>query len=823
MYPPDADPGAAQDAAIAADPQAAPPQAPERTIDYEGQGKALFDRCIRDAKSHSARLLRDRADIWNLKLDRGGVANHWSIWDPASQRYVERGNDPEKGGLPEYIPRPVTNIFTKTIDGMTAIVDQSEPAQVFAPKTESDEDRAASEVAADAVPVLREECGYDSRGHRHQLNRLASLTNGIAYVLYYDDDPQYGMADLEGFTCKVCVANGVPAGEATFLPADLEQEDGDASCPVCGNTDTESGFELATDEMGMPITTQMPIGKICGEIVPSFEYSLPSSCRRAHTKDAHFVLTHCRMDPADIARMWPAAKDVAKDKASKADGALTRAYADQMRTLASPSAGDSSMGTGGKEFDGPVVYRLHHDPIDDGEFSFPQGFYGVMIAERLIDAGPLPFKDSDGRPFKNILIRSWTDGNYTQFGHPPGDDLAPLQVSYNMVDALVQLIMMHDASPTKYIPESVTLIDQPTGTPGEWIKYRSVDGQKPTSERGQNPPESLFNYLDRIKANFQELSGLNAVLAGSRPEGDPTLGEIQILEERGMASFRAPLDSLIQFEKDLAFMLLDVARQCAWAPRFRRIRGENRQWEIKQFAAADLHGQVDIQVERASAWPKSPLMQQLRVKEAVAMGVLQPAMDPELQGMLLIEMNLSHLKKSLDEDRRQVARELDVWKAATTPDEILAVAPDVTIIELPIHIYLKKQWLKSEEAEEIKFANPPVYQAMVQQVQMLEMAMAQKQMQAAAIAAGPQPAEPAAPGAGGSLEAAVESGAIQPGPAPQAAPQALDGAMAAGVLVPGATPQAPMPPAGPSVDDLLAAKLLTPVMPEAETPGGTPV
>lgn len=777
-----------------------------------------MERCIRDAKSNHARLLRDRADIWNLKLDRGGVANHWSIWDPSAQRYVERGTDPDKGGLPEWIPRACTNVYTKTIDGMTAILDQSEPAQVFAPKTEADEDRAATDVAEDAVPVLREECGYDSQGHRHQLNRLATLTNGTAYLLYYDNDPQYGEAPVEVFRCTVC-------GELA-TPLDIEDAGGKCPNPECDNTDTEA-FELATepDALGVPkpVDVMMPIGKLCGEPIPSFEYSLPSACRTANPRRAPWLLTHTRMSPDTIARMWPAAKDLAKNKSAKADGAMTRAFADQMRSLASPQAGDSAHGGTSGEFDGPVVYRLHHDPIDDGEFYFPDGFYGVMIGDQLViddsanTPGPLPFKDSEGRPFKNVLIRTWSDGNLTQFGHPPGDDLAPLQVHRNMIETLATVILMTDASPTKYLPDTVTLLDQPTGVPGEWVRYRSLDGQKPTETRGINPPEALFNYLDRLDQKFQELSGLNSVLMGDRPQGDPTLGEVQILEERGMASFRAALDALIQFEKDLSFMLMDIARQCAWSPRFRRIRGENRQWEITQFTGADLAGQVDIQVDRASAWPKSPLMQQLRVKEAVAMGVLMPQMDPELSGKLLVEMNLSHLKASLDEDRRQVARELDIWKAAHMPDEIMAAAPDPMLIELPIHIYLKKQFLKTEEAEDIKRANPPVYQAMVMQVMQLEQAHMAKQMQQAAVAAGPQPAPPAAPGSGGALESAIQSGALQPG-APQ--PNALQGAIDAGVLVPGAPPQPAPPPAGPSIDDLLEAKLLTPVMPEPTDPGG---
>jgi len=793
---PRTDPAAAQ--------AAAPGQAtPERKIDYVGQGKALIEKCIAEAASNHARLLRDRADILNQKFDRGGRANQWCVWDQGTGRYVERGTDPEQGGLPEYIPRPVTNVFNVVIDGICAILDQSEPAQVFGPNTDADSDKAAAEVAADAVPVLREECGYDSEGHRHELNRLSTLIDKCLYLLYYDNDPKHGMGEVELFSCGQC-------GEVV---EPMEVEDAGGKCPHCEYAETEH-FELVTDPTtALPITIPMPKGRIRGEIIPSYEFTLPSSCRRPNAKAAPWILTHSRMAPQDVARMWPAAAAIADDKSKWASGSLTRAYADQMRALSSPATGETGSRTGSQEVDGPVVYRLMHDPIEDRDFYFPKGFFGVLIGGELVEKGPLPFEDGNGTPVKHGIVRTYVDGTGSQFGHPPGDDLVPLQQSRNLVESMIQLIIMHDAAPTKYLPETVTLVDQPTGVPGEWVRYRSLDGQKPTESRGMNPPESLFNYLDRIDAKFQEVSRLNSVLSGQRPSGDPTLGEVQILEERGMAAFRAPLDCLIQFEKDLSFLLLTIARQCAWSPRFRRIRGEDKQWEIKQFASADLSGEIDITVARASAWPKSPLMQQLRIKEALSGGVLPPPMqDPELQGQLLVDMDLAHLKKSWDVDRRQIARELDVWRHAHTPDEIMAAAPDPHIIEISLHLYLKKNFLKTEEAEEIRLANPPVYQAMVQQVLGLEQHMQMKAMQAAAIQAGPQ--TPAAPGGEGALDAALEAGAVAPAEEPQ--PEALAAAMESGALMPAGAGEAmaAAAAAGPSMDDLLEAKLLLPVTPD---------
>lgn len=785
--------------------------APERPIDYVGHGHTLMTKCITDAKNNAARLLRDRQDMENLRFDRGGAENQWCVWDEGTSRFTPRGTDPDQGGLPAWFPRPVSNVFHKTMQDLTSILDQSEPAQVFAPKTDDDQDQAAADVAEDAVPVLREECGYDSEGHRHELNQLAVLTNGAAYVPYYDTDERYGMDEIPLFRCKVC-------GEET-LPLEVEDNDGKCPNPECGNSDPEA-FEAVQDpeNLGALKTVPAPIGRLCAEVLTSFEYSLPSSARRAHAKSVPWFLSHRRMAPEDIVRMWgEKARSIAHDKGTWADGPLTKSYADEMRRMSSPAIGNQALGGSNPATDGPVVYRLQHDPIVTDTIYLPEGFYGVMIGGQLIDFGPLPFEDTDGTPFKNVLFRQFESSPATSYGHPPADDQVPLAKSRNLSQALIELILMNDAAPTHYLPDSVTFIDEPTSVPGEWVRYRSLDGSKPTESRGFNPPEGLFAYLDQQDTMADKLSGLNAILRGERPKGDPTLGEAQMLMERGMATFRAPLDMLIQFERDLSFMLLAIGRATLWSPRLRRLRGEEGQWEIKQFAAADLKGQIDIVVDRASAWPKSPLMQQLRLKEALQMGVLPPPFqDPELSAKLLVEMNLSHLKKSLDKDRKQIARRLERWKAATSPMEIQQDPPDPLVENLPLQFYLLQQFLKGEVAERIKGDNPPVYEAMRMHLQQLQTMM----MPPAPV--DPNAAKDAAPGSKGELQRAIDDGTLVPGDGGAGKGGALEAALADGTLVPGdgsqqplmPEQQQPMGPTGPSGDELSEAAMSHPVMPQ---------
>ena len=88
---------------------------------------------------------------------------------------------------------------------------------------------------------------------------------------------------------------------------------------------------------------------------------------------------------------------------------------------------------------------------------------------------------------------------------------------------------------------------------------------------------------------------------------------------------------------------------------------------------------------------------------------------------MLQNWSLEGFKKSLDNDRLQIARELDRWRAATMPQQI--GPPVMPAINPAIHLHFKKEFLKTEEAEQLATANPGVWQAMVQHIAMLEMAM----------------------------------------------------------------------------------------------------
>lgn len=786
-----------------------------RQVDYKAAARRLMDRCVRDAKNNTPRLDRDRADWQNLLFYRGGKDNHWSVWDNATNSYVPRGTDPEQGGIPEWMPRACFNVFATKIDGIISILDQSEPAKLWYPSTDDDADRATAEVAEDVDPVLLDEIGYDNL--KPELNKLVALTNGAALVLWYDTDERHGVQEIPLLRCPHCGVETTPMeleDAGNQCPPDLD-DDGQVTAEGCGTPGDD--FEPVVDNKGVPQGIEYAKGKICASAVPSFEYTLPQSARVADAARVPWVLTHSGMAREDVIGRWKKAEALIEKQGSGKAGGLNRAYARAMRQLSSPVRA-SAGGFSASVADDTIVYILQHDPITEQDLYFPDGLHAVMVDDVLLESGPLPVEDDQGRKIKSVLIRTFAQSPGTCFGKPPADDLVPLQISRNLVDSLLQLILMHEAAPTTYIPLSVTLENPRTGRPGEDVYFRStVPGEVPHTAQGVSPPEGLYRYLELIDQKFEEISKLNSVLAGVRPEGDPTLGEVQRLEENGIRAFNEPLAQIVHFERALSRLLMFVAKRSAWSDRFRQVRGENGQWEISQFNAADLGGKVDVQIEKASAWPKSPLARLMRLGKAFEWGVLPPpAQDPELQAKMLAELDLSTMKPSMDADRKQVARELDRWKGAHAPEEI--APPDPVTQNLPLHLHFKQQFLKTEEFEALQTENGPLAQAMIGHVQQIQLLIQQAQMMAAA-AANPAPPDgrtPAEKGDGSAVEEAVNSGAIRPaGGEPPA--DSLGDAIASGALLP--ADAAPQPPAGPSIDQLMDAGAISPAPAEEPRAG----
>jgi hypothetical protein len=280
---------------------------------------------------------------------------------------------------------------------------------------------------------------------------------------------------------------------------------------------------------------------------------------------------------------------------------------------------------------GPVIWRLWHDPIDDEEFYFPDGvFLTVLEGEDLVlDFTPLPFKDDDGRAFKNVVIRQYTAPG-SAWGHPPADDLVPLQEQLDLAQSLAFLILMHHASPRTFIPSTVTLNDKLTGAcrartsaTARWCRATSR-----TSSRATAFPEALKWFLDvhhrDVRQGLEAERRADRPAAAGRPDarrgGDPAGARVRRVPGAARAARRLREAAVAQVAVDHARVRVGAALP--------RLLGDNGDWKLQAFTGADLEGHVTIDIDLATAWPKSPMLTNLRLSKAFELGILNPQ-DPK--------------------------------------------------------------------------------------------------------------------------------------------------------------------------------------------------
>ncbi len=290
---------------------AAPPDIPEQTkspkssktrndLRDTGKVRALLDRCIADAKGNRIRLERDRQDIQNLMMYRGGEKNHWAILNTHTNEFEERPYDGPHG-IPAWIKRCTTNKLAVHIDGIAAILNQSSPAKTFAPSTDEDADRATAEVCEDADPVLLDEIGYEALKRR--MHQLIALTDKVAIVYWFDNDEKYGTYPIPMMQCLDCDELMTPM-ETGGSPVEAMQGDDaepDQACPHCGSENVSVAQDPTT---GIPIGMDYPRGKLCADIWTSYEFSLPQSAKVADEERVPWILGHSTMAIEDACRYF---------------------------------------------------------------------------------------------------------------------------------------------------------------------------------------------------------------------------------------------------------------------------------------------------------------------------------------------------------------------------------------------------------------------------------------------------------------------------------------------------------------------------------------
>jgi hypothetical protein len=233
----------------------------------------------------------------------------------------------------------------------------------------------------------------------------------------------------------------------------------------------------------------------------------------------------------------------------------------------------------------------------------------------------------------------------------------------------------------------------------------SVDPTKINTDPGQGipyelgfpapqpvPPVPLPNYVlqevDRLRMDFEDISGQHDVSKGQTPPGVTAATAISFLQEQDETMLSSTFQSIEETFEKIGYQTLCLVKQYWNVPRIVKVTGTDGQFSAMTFKGSQIGDNTDIRVEAGSALPTSRAAKQAFIMDLMSQGFIQPE-----QGLELLDMGgVQRLYDNLKVDNAQASREnlkmsavtqemISAYLESYMPDPVMQQQPQNSTIE----------------------------------------------------------------------------------------------------------------------------------------------
>lgn len=539
------------------------------------------------------------------------IGIQWIKWDSTDSRW-------RKVRLKDWVPTPVTNRFASTGERLVAVLSRIQPNWTFPPASDSPEDIAASQVADKIEEVISEENQVEQL--RDDISRWVTWTgNAFALSGVYDTSPRLDLMELaaqQGLDPEAIIQD---PGSIEHLVPDPDHRQ---------YTDILSPFEVEAD-LTIPWISQQP------------EVLVVNRRDKSYWKKLYGVDVEDDHSGGDPGRNYLESIGYLSADLSSADFGFSR---------------DTKVSR-------PLGIRAFYQPDDD----FPNGLYAVVVGDQLLESEELP-ATKEGQRYIPIAQYKFDAVPGAFFGRTPMNDLVQKQLQRNRLESMIELITMRMSSPIWLVPDGTIVKNWNVGEPGSQLKYSTLGDKSARPDRipGEQIPSSLIAWLNKLDSDFEEIAATFEVMKGQAPySGVPGI-VVQQLVEQGMNRFGPAFRNLGEGWRAWMKHQIEFFRTYATAPRLMKILGENSQWKVEKFSAANISGAVDVRIEADSTIPRNDQAEAAKALAAVETGLVDIS-DPMTRYEVLTELHLQHLMKSMDEDVLAAVRENEEFQQGAAP------------------------------------------------------------------------------------------------------------------------------------------------------------
>src|SRR6266498_763665 len=259
---------------------------------------------------------------------------------------------------------------------------------------------------------------------------------------------------------------------------------------------------------------------------------------------------------------------------------------------------------------------------------FPQGAFLTMVGDQIVQG-------FQGWPYKHGKFP------FAKFDHIPGgkfysssviEDLIPLQKEYNRTRGQIIEAKNRMVKPQLVAPRGSVDPSKMTTEPGQVIEF-TPGFEPPTPLPLQALPAYVIQELDRIQADWNDISGQHEVTHGQVPPGVTAATAISFLQERDESKLSPTFDSLEEGIEKTAQMALSYVNQFWSTERMIRVTGPEGSFDTLAMKGSDLDNALDIRVEAGSALPVSKAAKQALIMDLMKMGFIDPQQGLEVMDM----------------------------------------------------------------------------------------------------------------------------------------------------------------------------------------------
>ena len=295
------------------------------------------------------------------------------------------------------------------------------------------------------------------------------------------------------------------------------------------------------------------------------------------------------------------------------------------------------------------VYEFWHIPTK----SFPSGAFAVMVGKTVIINQPYP---KQTYPHMEIPFSSFAALNIHQnvLGTASVVSQArPLQQELNEIRTLIKENAIMLSGGVWMTSREANLdwnrIDNGVGLQ---VEYSGV--YKPQREMGVPVPGSLFNHVQMISNDIDDLFAFHAASKGQHVPGMPRSGVgLEVLQEGDVTQTGPVIMALEKTEERAMRQSLSLAF-ANYGERTLKIVGDDNQWALLEFKPQEYSDGYDVSVRSGSSLPISRAMERQTALQLWPTGLLGDPMDPAVRQKVLEVMDIGGMDKILKDEAKDV-------------------------------------------------------------------------------------------------------------------------------------------------------------------------